>query len=130
MHDNACKFLVFVQNRKSLSPTLDHLSRLDYRVDRHHFKNHVGTVCRSQNNPDSYELLRGVNTSIMEQINNWFGGYRNSACYMTGPRFQLYLLLACHLNNKFCRYMAMTKMEDEHNLVEEDDDDEEDKEEE
>ena len=40
----------------------------------------------------------------MEQVNAWFGRYRHSARYMDAPRFNLYLLLACHLNNRFRVY--------------------------
>ena len=49
-------------------------------------------------------MLDGVNTSVMEQLNSWFGRYRHSAHYMNAPRFYLYLLLACHLNNQFRVY--------------------------
>ena len=83
---------------------MDHLSKLDFRVDRHHFKNHIGTTCKKNNNPDDCELLNEVNTSVMEQVNSWFGRYRHSARYMNEARFQLYLLLACHLNNRFRAY--------------------------
>ena len=40
----------------------------------------------------------------MEQVNSWFGRYRHSARYMNAPRFNLYLILACHLNNRFRVY--------------------------
>ena len=56
---------------------------------------------KKNNNPDDCELLNGVNTSVMEQVNSWFGRYRHSARYMNAPRFNLYLLLACHLNNRY-----------------------------
>ena len=101
VHDNACKFSSFVKNRQSSTPLMEHLASLDYRVDRHHFKNHVGASCKKNNNPDDCELLNGVNTSVMEQVNSWFGRYRHSARYMNAPRFNLYLLLACHLNNRY-----------------------------
>ena len=104
VHDNACKFAAFVKNRKELSPIMSHLASLDYRVDRHHYKNHIGATCKKNNNPDDCELLDGVNTSVMEQVNAWFGRYRHSARYMNAPRFNLYLLLACHLNNRFRVY--------------------------
>ena len=104
VHGNACKFAAFVKNRKELTPIMKHLASLDYRVDRHHFKNHVGASCKRNNNPDDCELLEGVNTSVMEQVNSWFGRYRHSARYTNSPRFNLYLLLACHLNNRFRIY--------------------------
>ena len=104
VHDNACKFAAFVKNRKELSPIMSHLASHDYRVDRHHYKNHIGATCKKNNNPDDCELLDGVNTSVMEQVNAWFGRYRHSARYMNAPRFNLYLPLACHLNNRFRVY--------------------------
>ena len=112
VHDNACKFAAFVRNRKDTTTIMNHLSKLDFRVDRHHFKNHVGSTCKRENNPDTCEELNDVNTSIMEQVNSWFGRFRHSARYMTGPRFYLYLLVACHLNNQFRRYKQSTRYDD------------------
>ena len=83
---------------------MKHLASLDYRVDRYNFRNHIGVACKKYNDTDKSVHLRQVNTSVMEQVNSWFGRYRHSARYMTGPRFHLYLLLACHLNNQFRKY--------------------------
>ena len=71
IHDNACKFAAFVQRRRDTSDTLKHLANLDMRVDRHHFKNHVGKKCKEYHDPNDCELLVDVNTSIMEQVNNF-----------------------------------------------------------
>ena len=68
VHDNACKFSSFVKNRRNSTPLMEHLASLDYRVDRHHFKNHVGALCKQNNDPDDCEMLDGVNTSVMEQV--------------------------------------------------------------
>ena len=91
LHDNACKFAAFIKNRSQLNPIMQHLSTLDMRVDRHHFRNHVGKKCRLNHNPDKCTELNNVNTSIMEQVNNWFGRYRHSARYMNQARFTFYL---------------------------------------
>ena len=108
IHDNACKFAAFVQKRRDETTLMSHLSTLDMRVDRHHFKNHVGAKCRRNHNPDTCELLDGVNTSCMEQVNSWFGRYRHSSRYMNESRFAFYLLLACHLNNRYRAYKQTT----------------------
>ena len=113
LHDNACKFESFVRNRKAANPVMAHMASLDFRVDRHHFRNHVGASCRRNNNPDDCIYLNNVNTSIMEQINSWFGRYRHSARYMNGPRLNFYLLLACHLNNQFRTYKRTMSLDDE-----------------
>jgi hypothetical protein len=107
IHDNACRFAAFVKKRSAATPLMQHLADLDMRVDRHHFKNHVGLKCRKNHNPDSCELLKDTNTSVMEQVNNWFGRYRHSARYMNQARFSFYLLLACHLNNRFRAYKRL-----------------------
>ena len=86
IHDNACKFAAFVKNRAGSNEIMSHLANLDMRVDRHHFKNHVGEKCKKNHNPDDCEVLDGVNTSIMEQTNSWFGRYRHSARYMNQAR--------------------------------------------
>jgi len=104
IHDNACRFAAFLKKRIGANHILQHLYDLDIRVDRHHFKNHIGEKCKANHNPDDCELLDGVNTSIMEQVNSWFGRYRHSARYMNSARFAFYLLLACHLNNTFRLY--------------------------
>ena len=100
-------------NRRELTPVMAHLASLDFRVDRHHFKGHVGAKCRKSHNPDDCDLLEGVNTSIMEQVNSWFSRYRHSARYMNAPRFNLYLLLACHLNNRFRVYKRTALVSEE-----------------
>ena len=104
IHDNGCKFAGFVQKRKDISPIMAHLASLDVRVDRHHYKNHIGEKCKQNHNPDHCSMLEGVNTSCMEQVNSWFGRYRHSARYMNQARFSFYLLLACHLNNRHREY--------------------------
>ena len=101
MHDNACKFATFVKKRKDGNEIMEHIASLDMRVDRHHYKNHVERKCKLYHNPDDCPLLEDVNTSVMEQVNSWFGRYRHSARYMNHARFPFYLLVACHLNNKF-----------------------------
>ena len=58
IHDNACKFAAFVKKRRAKSDIMEHLATLDYRVDRHHFKNHVGEKCRKLHDPDKCDLLR------------------------------------------------------------------------
>ena len=93
-----------MRKRREATDEMKHLASLDFRVDRHHFANHIGVACRQNHNPEESEHLRNVNTSVMEQLNSWFGRYRHSARYMNGPRFYLYLLIACHLNNRFRTY--------------------------
>lgn len=68
IHDNACRFGAFMRNRKSKSPLMEKLAGMDMRVDRHHFRNHVGKECRSLHDPDKCAFLDGVNTSRMEQV--------------------------------------------------------------
>ena len=113
IHDNACKFATFVKNRKEGNTIMEHIASLDMRVDRHHYKNHVERKCKLYHNPDDCPLLEDVNTSCMEQVNSWFGRYRHSARYMNHARFPFYLLLACHLNNKYRQYKKGNCCQDE-----------------
>ena len=69
VHDNACKFAAFVKNRQDKSEIMKHLSSLDMRVDRHHFKNHVGDKCKRLHDPDKCDLLK-VNLSVT--CSSWF----------------------------------------------------------
>ena len=68
IHDNACRMVAFMKNRASKSEMMMRLSKMDMRVDRQHFRNHTGVLCRRYHNPDTCELLVGVNTSRMEQV--------------------------------------------------------------
>ena len=97
---------------------MEHISGLDMRVDRHHYKNHVGENCRANHDPDMCQLLQNVNTSIMEQVNAWFGRFRHSARYMNQARFSFFVLLVCHINNKFKTYKRETHFDND--LEEED----------
>ena len=119
IHDNACRFSAFVKKRAKDNDIMSHLSSLDMRVDRHHYKNHVGEKCKQNHNPDECSLLEGVNTSCMEQVNSWFGRYRHSARYMNQARFSFYLLLACHLNNRYREYKNVNTFSDDRESDEE-----------
>ena len=68
VHDNACRMAAFIKNRSSDNEFMRKLSMIDMRVDRQHFKNHVGSICRTKHNPDTCPSLLGVNTSRMEQV--------------------------------------------------------------
>ena len=100
IHDNACRFSAFVKKRSKQNPIMEHISGLDMRLDRHHYKNHVGENCRANHDPDMCQLLQNVNTSIMEQVNAWFGRFRHSARYMNQARFSFYYSRSAFITNE------------------------------
>ena len=58
------------------------LSKTKVLVDRFHFKTHTDDYCGKNNDPDSIKELDNTNTSVCEQTNYWFGGYKHILKHM------------------------------------------------
>ena len=56
-------------------------------MDRFHFKAHRDHYCAQNNNPDTIAILDNVNTSVCEQTNYWFSGYKFLLKHMNYERF-------------------------------------------
>jgi len=69
-------------------------------VDRFHFKSHVDNYCALNNDPDLVEELKGVNTSVCEQTNYWFGGYKHILKHMNYEHFHFIIFILCDEYNK------------------------------
>ncbi len=82
------------------SPRSKVLSRTKVVVDRFHFKSHVDNYCALNNDPDLVEDLKGVNTSVCEQTNYWFGGYKHILKHMNYEHFHFIIFILCDEYNK------------------------------
>ena len=53
----------------------------------------------------------------MEQVNSWYSKFNSSTRYMNHARFEFFVILVCHLNNKYREYkrrsMAIEELENE-----------------
>ena len=76
VYDDACHL-----KRQNLN-SLPNLQKLETKVDRFHFTNHIGEWCRKNMDPSTSNHLKNVNTEVMEQIFSWLKGYAPSLRYM------------------------------------------------
>ena len=91
------------------------LSKIQFSVDRTHFKNHVGKWCRANMNPDDNRceflcvsisiafycriVLDNVNTEAAEQSFSWLKRYSSILSALGWRRAPIFLLLLFHMKN-------------------------------
>ena len=49
----------------------------------------------------------------MEQVNSWFSKYSSVCKYMNRPRFDFFVLLVSHLNNKYRVYKRINHIDND-----------------
>ena len=89
VYDDACHLMRHVKKRSKIYPQL---KTRDMKVDRFHFPNHVDPWCKQNMDPSKCELLKDVNTEIMEQTFAWTKGYASSLKYMKRATFNFMIL--------------------------------------
>ena len=92
-HKNSTKFKIESSRSKILSNT-------KVVVDRFHYKTHVDGYCSLNNNPHSISDLDGINTSVCEQTNFWFGLYKHILKHMNYEHFHFIIFILCNEFNK------------------------------
>ena len=100
IYDDGCSLKKYVTNKSSLlfKQTTERAKKLAETrivVDRFHFKSHVDEWCRELCDPDLYDDLKDVNSSICEETNYWFSKYKYIFKHMNYERyhFLLYIVL-------------------------------------
>ena len=100
IYDDGCSLKKYVTNKSSLlfKQTTERAKKLAETrivVDRFHFKSHVDEWCREWCDPDLYDDLKDVNSSICEETNYWFSKYKYIFKHMNYERyhFLLYIVL-------------------------------------
>ncbi len=116
VYDNSCKLRKYVMesndfNRSSLRAQT--LTETSYVVDRFHFESHsaTDTYCREHCDANKYEELLEINTSVSEEINFWFSGYKHLLKHMNYERFHflIFILFDEFNNNKLSQMVTKQK---------------------
>ncbi len=106
LYDDACHLSKYVTNKASekFNNTTERgkiIASSIIACDRFHFCSHVDPWCKSHCDPDLYEGLKGVNTSVTEEINYWFGGFKHAFKHMNYDRYHFMLYIISDEFNKF-----------------------------
>jgi hypothetical protein len=101
LYDNGCKLLKYIEEKSKYTKTkrFEELKKMSVLVDRFHFKSHNDSYCKQKCNPNKFNELVGVNTSVAEQINSWFSRYRFTK-YMNQERFNFFLFIIFDMYNE------------------------------
>jgi hypothetical protein len=121
VYDDGCHLVAYVRNHigRDLVRTsaLDLLASTPVSVDRMHFKNHVGTFCRLEMNPNNNRcefifwilysclyiivllVLDNINTEAAEQCFAWLRKYASIISSMNWLRAPIFIMLLFHYKN-------------------------------
>jgi hypothetical protein len=121
VYDDGCHLIKYLHRHigKDLTATnaAKALAEVKFSVDRIHFRNHVGSWCRANMNPDDnprmlilvskfvfdtltpLSVLQGVNTEAAEQLFSWLKGYASIISSLGWKRASMFLLIIFHQKN-------------------------------
>ncbi|CAF1016734.1 unnamed protein product [Adineta ricciae] len=103
VYDDGCHLVRYIKNHIgreiNKTPAMILLDSTPISIDRSHFRNHVGTFCRTTMNPDKNPLLKDVNTEAAEQTFSWLKHYAPIISNMNHLRAPLFMLILFHLKN-------------------------------
>ncbi|CAF4273840.1 unnamed protein product [Rotaria socialis] len=101
VYDDGCHLIEYLHNHigKDLTatPAAKELAKVKFSVDRTHFRNHVGSWCRLNMNPNDNPL--NVNTQAAEQLFSWLKGYATIISSLGWRRASMFLLILFHHKN-------------------------------
>ena len=69
--------------------------------DRFHFLLHKDKWCKENCDHDSIKELNGINTSVCEEINIWFGRFKHALKHMNYERYNFFVFNLADEYNKF-----------------------------
>ncbi len=108
IYDDACHLAKYILNKNNTGKRFDNsterakkLSSMKFAVDRFHFLTHTNLWCKNNCNPDLFDDLIGINTSVCEQTNYWFGRHKYIMKHMNYEHFHLFLFILSDEYNKF-----------------------------
>ncbi|CAF1017018.1 unnamed protein product [Brachionus calyciflorus] len=104
-YDDACHLKKLLNNGeriKNSSERLDKLKNINLLVDRFHFKTHKKTdlYCKNNCDPDLYQEMANINTSVAEQVNFWYSGFKHNVKHMSRERFRFFIFTISDEKNK------------------------------
>ena len=100
VYDDACHLKRHVGCRH-VYPMLE---KVEMRIDRFHFQNHVDPWCIANMDPSKSLFLKNVNTEIMEQIFAWVKGYASSLRYMNSYNLKFFMLDIVDRHNRELKF--------------------------
>lgn len=76
------------------------LNSMHIVVDKFHFKTHNDKTCKKYCNPNKFEEIINMNTSVAEQVNYWLSKFKHNVKHMNFERFNFFIFVICDLYNK------------------------------
>ncbi len=99
MYDNGCQLDKYVRARITNNNRTHAFEDVVFVVDRLHLKGHVAE-CKKSYNPDLYEHLDDVGTSINETRNSWISGYKHMVIHMNSMRYHMFFYIVFNEYNR------------------------------
>lgn len=104
-YDDACHLKKLLNNEQRIindSERLKKFKKITLLVDRFHFKTHKKTdsFCKNNCDPDLYPKMAKINTSVAEQVNFWYSGYKHIVKHMSRERFRFFIFTISEEKNK------------------------------
>jgi len=108
VYDDACHMAKYVLNKNVTGTKFDNsterskkLSNMKFAVDRFHFQSHTDSWCKQNCDPDFFDKLININTSVCEQTNYWFGKHKYIMKHMSYDHFHFFMFILSDEYNKF-----------------------------
>lgn len=115
-YDDGCHLKKFIDHSELIVKKTNRIIELKKKIiviDRFHYKGHKkeNEYCRRICNPANYSELTGINTSVVEQINFWFSGFKFITKHMNQERFKFFIFLICdEFNEANLKFQMLKKM--------------------
>lgn len=115
-YDDGCHLKKMIDQSEKVvfrSKRIEKLCQKTIVIDRFHYKGHKkkDDYCKKICNPDNYSDLNDINTSVVEQINYWFSGYKHLVKHMNRERFKFFVYLVCNeLNESNINLQILSKL--------------------
>jgi hypothetical protein len=114
VYDNSCKLRKYVKESNDFNRSSSRAQTLietSFVVDRFHFESHsaTDTYCKDHCDANKYEELVDINTSVSEEINFWFSGYKHLLKHMNYERFHFLIFILFDEFNNFKLSKMVTK---------------------
>ena len=104
VYDDACHLEKYVQASNKFKRDSQRAQLLLQRTivcDRFHFLLHKDKWCKENCDPDKIKELIGINTSVCEETNLWFGNFKHAVKHMNFERYNFFLFNLADEYNKF-----------------------------
>ncbi|CAF0844130.1 unnamed protein product [Brachionus calyciflorus] len=115
MYDDGCHLKQFIDTSHKIINKTKRYKELMTKtivIDRFHYKGHKkrNDYCKTKCNPEKYADLNSINTSVVEQINFWFSGFKYISKHMKKERFKFFVFVMCdELNEANLTYNIFKK---------------------